>query len=56
VYVFTDGKPLEKMIRTGLSDGQKTEVLEGVEEGEAVIIGLGSSKGNSASGSPRLRL
>jgi HlyD family secretion protein len=56
VWLIQDGKTVERMIKTGLSDGQKTEVLEGVEEGEAVIIGLGSSKGNSTSGSPRLRL
>ncbi len=56
VWLLQDGKTIERMIKTGLSDGQKTEVLEGVEEGEAVITGMGGSKGNSTSSSPRLRL
>jgi len=58
VWVLQDGKPVERMIRTGLSDGQKTEVLEGMREGEAVIVGLQSQRGGSGSpgGPPRLRL
>jgi HlyD family secretion protein len=59
VWVLQDGKPVERMVRTGLSDGQKTEVLEGLKEGDAVIIGLatGSRGGSGPSGSPpRLRL
>jgi HlyD family secretion protein len=58
VWVLQDGKPVEQVIRTGLSDGQKTEVLDGLKEGEAVIIGMGTgSRGGSGStGAPRLRL
>jgi HlyD family secretion protein len=59
VWVLQDGKPVERMVRTGLSDGQKTEVLEGLKEGDAVIVGLatGPRGGSGPSGSPpRLRL
>jgi HlyD family secretion protein len=58
VWVLKDGKPAERPVKTGLSDGQKTEILEGLSEGEAVIVGLGTdAKGGSGStGTPRLRL
>lgn len=57
VWVLQDGKPVERMILTGLSDGQRTEVLEGVKEGESVIVGLATgSRRGSAPGGPRLRL
>ncbi len=59
VWILQDGKPVERMIRTGLSDGQKTEVLDGLKEGESVIVGLGTgARGGSgpSGGPPRLRL
>ncbi len=58
VWILRDGKPVEQTIRTGLSDGQKTEVLEGLKEGEAVIIGMapGSRGASGPTGAPRLRL
>ncbi|MFI5341738.1 MAG: efflux RND transporter periplasmic adaptor subunit [Candidatus Methylomirabilales bacterium] len=59
VWVLQDGKAVERMVRTGLSDGQKTEVLEGLKDGEAVIVGLGTGpRGGSgpSGGPPRLRL
>jgi HlyD family secretion protein len=58
VWVLEDGKPVERMVRTGLSDGQKTEILEGLKEGEAVVVGQSAqSRGASgAPGGPRLRL
>jgi HlyD family secretion protein len=62
VWVLEDGKPVERMIQTGLSDGQKTEVLKGVKEGDTVVVGLaGQQRGGSGpmggpSGGPRLRL
>jgi HlyD family secretion protein len=34
-----DGKPQPRRIRLGLSDGQYTEVVSGLQEGEAVITG-----------------
>ncbi len=59
VWVLQDGKPVERMISTGLTDGQKTEVLDGLKEGEFVIVGLGTgARGGSgpSGGPPRLRL
>jgi len=58
VWVLQDGKPVERMIRIGLSDGQKTEVLEGLREGETVIVGVPSQprSGSAPAGGPRLRL
>ncbi len=57
VWVLKDGKPAEQKVRTGLSDGQKTEILEGLSEGETVIVGLASqTRSGSGSASPRLRL
>jgi HlyD family secretion protein len=58
IWVLQDGKPVERMIRTGLSDGQRTEVQEGLREGEIVIVGLPSQprSGSGPSGGPRIRL
>jgi len=58
VWVLQDGKPVERMVRSWLSDGQKTEVLEGLKEGEAVIIAMGTvpRAGATPAGGPRLRL
>ncbi len=58
ILVLQEGKPVERMVRTGLGDGQKTEVLEGLKEGETVIVGLPSQprSGSGQPGAPRLRL
>ena len=58
VWVLQDGKPVERQVQTGLSDGQKTEILEGLSEGDAVVVGLGSATRGGAGGigNPRLRL
>jgi HlyD family secretion protein len=58
IWVLQDGKPVERMIRTGLSDGQKTEIVDGLDEGEAVIVGLSTQSRNEPGrpGGPRLRL
>ncbi len=59
VWVLEDGKAVDRMVRTGLSDGQKTEILDGLNEGDAVIIGLGTgsrSGSGQTGGGPRLRL
>jgi HlyD family secretion protein len=58
VWVLQDGKPAERQVQIGLSDGQKTEILEGLSQDETVIVGLGgASQGTQTGpGSPRLRL
>jgi len=56
LYVLADGKPTERQVKIGLSDGQRTEILEGLNEGDAVILGLGQKSGATTQGGPRLRL
>ena len=57
VYTLADGRPKEAAIRTGLTDGNATEVVSGpLAEGEQVIVGTqlpaaGAPKGGTA---PRL--
>jgi len=48
-----DGKPVPVNIRVGLSDGQRTEVLEGLAEGDKVIVGGGD--GSSSASQQRRR-
>ncbi len=43
VYKLQDGQPVPVSIRVGLSDGQRTEVLEGLAEGDRVIVGGGEA-------------
>ncbi len=38
VQVLEDGKPIEKEIVTGLEDGNRIEVTEGLAEGEEVVL------------------
>jgi hypothetical protein len=40
-------------LRLGISDGQRTEVLEGLAEGDQVIVGDSSSGGGKPSGPRR---
>jgi HlyD family secretion protein len=48
VYKLQDGKPVPVLVRVGLSDGQRTEVIDGLAEGDKVIVG-GGEAGSSAS-------
>jgi len=43
VYKLENGKPVPVNIRVGLSDGQRTEVIEGLSEGDRVIVGGGDT-------------
>ncbi|HYL81054.1 MAG TPA: efflux RND transporter periplasmic adaptor subunit [Candidatus Acidoferrum sp.] len=60
VWVLENGRPVERRIQTGLSDGEKTEVVDGLKSGESIIIGVsGGQKSNGTSGPggpPRVRL
>jgi HlyD family secretion protein len=48
VYKLQEGKPVPVLVRVGLSDGQRTEILDGLAEGDKVIVG-GGEAGSSAS-------
>jgi HlyD family secretion protein len=45
VYRLEDGRPVAVLVRVGLSDGQRTEVLDGLAEGDRVIVGGGETAG-----------
>ena len=48
VYLLRDGKPAPVQLKTGISDGVTTEVLEGLNEGDQVVIGsLGGTQGTA---------
>jgi HlyD family secretion protein len=50
------GEPVPTRIRTGLSDGRSTEVVEGeLKEGDEVVTGLATVKVNSTGGRPPMR-
>lgn len=53
VYLLKDGKPAPVQIKTGISDGIYTEAVEGLGEGDLVIIGAaGGSDRNQAAPRP----
>ena len=57
VYTLVDDKPTEVSIRTGLTDGNATEVVSGpLNEGDEVIVGtqLANAPAAKASNAPRL--
>ena len=57
VYTLVDGAPKEVAIRTGLTDGNATEVVSGpLAEGDEVIVGthLAGAPAAKASSGPRL--
>jgi HlyD family secretion protein len=60
VWVLRGSTPTQVTIHTGLSDGTVTEVVDGLAEGDAVIVDLdngdGSSPASSSKGSPSLRM
>ena len=54
VYKLVDGKAVQAIIRVGVSDGQRTEVLEGLAEGDKVIVGEeGVAASANRAGAPR---
>ena len=54
VYILgKDGKPAAAPVKTGISDGTFTLLVEGeLKEGDALIVGESPKKKNSGSGSP----
>ncbi|MDD3364931.1 MAG: efflux RND transporter periplasmic adaptor subunit [Syntrophomonas sp.] len=50
VVVLQDGKPVVKQITVGLSDGQNTEVIEGLNPGDQVVVGTNAAAQTTTSG------
>jgi HlyD family secretion protein len=51
LYVLVDGKPLPRVVTTGLTDGRVTEITGGeLKEGEAVIVGIAGQNNGQGQG------
>jgi HlyD family secretion protein len=52
VFRLVDGKPEPARVRTGISDGRFVEVLDGLSEGDTVVVGTGAdaAKGGTRTG------
>lgn len=50
VLVLEGDKPVPRRVKTGLSDGQYVEVVEGLNEGEKVVIGATSGRQAASQG------
>jgi HlyD family secretion protein len=51
VYVIENGKPVKRNVEKGVTDGEFTQILSGVKEGERVITGIDLKKDNTANAS-----
>jgi len=49
VYILSGGRPQPVQIKTGISDGVVTEVIEGLKEGDRVVTAELASKSPAAS-------
>ncbi len=50
IVILSAGQPVVKYVEVGLNDGQNSEIVKGLQPGEAVVIGTNQT-GMSASGS-----
>jgi len=53
VFKLENGKPVAVSVHLGIADGQRTEVIDGLAEGDQIIVGGGSS--SSAPAQPQSR-
>lgn len=44
LYVLKDGAPQAVRVKTGATDGEKTEILSGLSEGDQVVVGIGQTR------------
>lgn len=51
VFVLQNGKPVMKLVQTGLSEDVNIEIKSGLQEGDLVILSQNKSTGNSSSSS-----
>ncbi|TMB19573.1 MAG: efflux RND transporter periplasmic adaptor subunit [Deltaproteobacteria bacterium] len=49
IYKLENGKPVPVFVRVGFSDGQRTELIEGLADGDRVIVGGGESRASGQS-------
>jgi HlyD family secretion protein len=45
VHVLKDGVPTPTRVRTGATDGENTEILSGLEEGDLIVTGIATGGG-----------
>lgn len=45
LYVLRDGEPRPVRVRTGVTDGERTEILSGLETGDEVVVSLRQARG-----------
>ncbi|MDD1748909.1 MAG: hypothetical protein LUO89_03440 [Methanothrix sp.] len=50
MWVLEGTRPISRQVRTGLSDGARTEIIAGLQAGEQVIIGSASGAPGTGSG------
>jgi HlyD family secretion protein len=48
VFKMENGNPVAVSVRLGIADGQRTEVIDGLAEGDQIIVGGGGSSTTSA--------
>ena len=46
LYVLKDGAQIAVSVKTGANDGENTEILSGLKEGDLVIVGTGEARGS----------
>lgn len=51
VFILQNGKPVMKLVQTGLSDDVNIEIKSGLQEGDLVILSQNNLTGNSSSSS-----
>ena len=44
VYVLRDGALHSVKVKTGLTDGRETELIEGLQQGDVVVVDMSESK------------
>ena len=52
VYKLVDGKPVPADVRIGISDGQRTEVVSGLSEGDQVVLADASASSHRGNRGP----
>jgi macrolide-specific efflux system membrane fusion protein len=53
VEVTKDGQTEQRTVRTGITDGQQTEITSGLEEGEQVVIQTSTTTTTTTTGQQR---